>query len=204
VTSLCLLQSYASAAQTAPQSSAGSPLVGDPSLAVPRTPRWVFSLTLFPFQIAMPLPRMGSVYLVELTGEVRATDKIGVAFIAGAGRHTDTDTADGVTFYDLALDAGLEARYYLLGDFSGGLTLGWELYWWDLVEVATTTQDGSSTGAENRGLTTGPLIGYKHVWPVGFTVDAQLGYGRIAYTKGSVFDEPSNTVLIDLKFGWSF
>lgn len=172
-------------------------------MAPPRTPRWIFSLTVFPFQIAMPLPRMGSVYLVELTGEVRAADKVGIAFIAGAGRHSATDTADGFTSYNLALDGGLEARYYVLGGFSGGLTIGWELYLWDLVEVGTS-QGGSSTGAENRGLTTGPLVGYKHVWPVGFTVDAQLGFGRIVYTKGYVFDEPSGTVLLNLKFGWSF
>lgn len=199
-----LLLPCAAAAQATPQSTASSPPVGDPSVALPRTPRWVFSLTVFPFQIAPPLPRMGSVFLVELTGEVRAADKISVAFIAGAGRHTDIDTADGFTFDNLALDAGLEGRYYVLGDFSGGLTVGWELYFWDLLEVSTIVSNGSSTGAENRGLTTGLLVGYKHVWPVGFTVDAQIGEGRIVYTKGYVFDEPSDTVLLNLKVGWSF
>jgi|tagenome__1003787_1003787.scaffolds.fasta_scaffold20849952_1 hypothetical protein len=145
---------------------------------------------------------MGSVFPVELTGEVRAGDKVGIAFIAGAGRHTD-QTPYAFRYDNLALDAGLGARYYVLGDFSGGLSVGYELYFWDLVVVATDT-NGASNGAENRGLTTGPLIGYKHVWPVGFTVDAQLGYGQIVYTSGYVFDEPSESVLLNLKVGWSF
>jgi hypothetical protein len=204
LTSLCLLLSYAAAAQTAPQSTAATPQLSYPLVTLPRTPHWVFSLTVFPFQIVMPLSRMGYVFPVELTGEVRATDKIGIAFIAGAGRRTDTDTTDGFTIVDLGLDAGLEARYYLLGDFSGGLILGWKLYLWDLVEVTTLAQNGSTTGAENRGLTTGPVVGYKHIWPVGFTVNALIGYGHIFYTKGYVFDEPSGTVLLDLKVGWSF
>lgn len=61
---------------------------------------------------------------------------------------------------------------------AGGLTVGCELYFWDLIWT-TTYSDGSTTGAENRGLTTRPLFGYKHVSPVGFTIDAQLGYGHI-------------------------
>jgi hypothetical protein len=194
LTLLCLLLPYAAAAQATPQTTAGSPPVGDPSVPLPRSPRWVFSLTVFPFQIAQPL---ASFYVlpVELTGEVRAADKIGVAFIAGAGRNTKTDTADGLTIDYLGLDAGLEARYYLLGDFSGGLTLGWELYFWDVLAVETVTLDGSNYGAEHRGLTTGPLVGYKHIWPVGFTVDAQLGFppssGRVPRWRWSCRDAPA-------------
>ena len=69
-------------------------------------------------------------------------------------------------------------------DFSGGLSVAGELYRWDAFLVSTSVPDGRMLGEERRGVTTGALVGYKHMWLVGFTVDGQIGYGFIVYTKG--------------------
>src|SRR4051812_31966541 len=137
--SMCLLLPHVAAAQSLPSATA-SPQIGTglaaPLQLPPPKPRWIFSLTVFPFQIAPPLAQM-EVYPVELTGEARVSDKVGVAFIAGAGRGTHNYPADGTVVERVAFDAGLSARYYLLGDFSRGLTLGWELYYFDLLSTAS-------------------------------------------------------------------
>jgi hypothetical protein len=198
-----------SVAQAAPPSPAvATPVgeatpVGDGSIAPRPTARRVFSLTVFPYQVVSPLARMGTVFPVELTGEIRVLDKVGLALIAGAGRHSE-NIPGFAEVVNLGLDVGLDASYYLLGDFGKGLSVGWELYYWDLVITENDNQTGFSSASESRGATTGGFLGFKYVWPIGFTVEGHVGWGHIWITKGNTFDEPTDTPLLSLKVGWSF
>src|SRR3954471_20280725 len=66
-----------------------------------------FALTISPIHLFFPI--------VELTGEIRASDKVGLAAILGAGRYSDT--TNGVKVSASVYEAGAQFRYYLIGDF---------------------------------------------------------------------------------------
>ena len=64
------------------------------------------SVTVSPLHLVVPM--------VELTGEFRLDDKVGLAAIGGVG------SSAGVALWEL----GGQARYYFLGDFADGLLVG--------------------------------------------------------------------------------
>jgi hypothetical protein len=160
-------------------------------------PRRVFALTISPIHLVLPV--------VELTGEARALDKLGVAVVAGAGKVSQDATPTTPALSAAAYEAGLSVRYYLLGDFRHGLQLGAEALY---IHVSDKIE---SISASARGLAIGPFAGYKYTADFGFTFDAQLGVQRVGLT-GEAHDAATSTSQKDSKFipllnanvGWSF
>lgn len=143
---------------------------------------------------------------MELTGEYRVMDKLGLALVVGGGKITTETT----TFFPeetyTVFEAGAQARYYVLGDFDHGMQLGAEaLYLYvdrDEEDVYTASGDG---------LAIGPFIGYKIATNIGFTFDTQLGVQYVTAkadaTDGSstATEEDTDIIpLLNLNVGWSF
>ncbi len=146
--------------------------------------------------------------LVELTGEWRYTDKIGLAAIVGLGRATVEDEGAG---YDLGLfDLGGQAYYCLLGDFDHSLQLGMEAFF---LGLNGADRYNGSISARLQGLSVGPFLGYKLALRSGFTVVVQAGAAVFASTVHADYDESDTEYdergallypLANLNLGWSF
>jgi hypothetical protein len=154
----------------------------------PPPPRRVFSLTISPVHLTFPV--------VELTGEIRAHDKLGLALIGGAGRYTDKSSAITAAVYE----AGAQLRFYPVGDFRHGMQVGAELLYLHVSQ--------SSLALAGQGVAVGPFLGYKVMADAGFTFDAQLGfqYAEVRATEGSNAGNSDRGIiaLLNLNIGWSF
>jgi hypothetical protein len=181
----------------APPPAVASPYGGAPPPPLPAiyvgqtppSPRRSFSLTISPLHLISPI--------LELTGEVRAADKVGVAVVAGAGKVSDT--TNGVKVSASALEAGAQVRYYALGDFGSGMQLG--------AEVLYLHVSDSNLSATGQGVAAGPFVGYKYTADAGFTFDGQLGFeylGVKASSAGSTASTKKFFPLLNLNVGWSF
>jgi hypothetical protein len=153
-------------------------------------PRHVFSLTISPIHLFLPV--------VELTGEARVHDKVGVALIGGVGKYTDPDDS---SLSASVWEAGGQVRAYVIGDFRHGMQIGGELLYLHL--------DSTTLAATGEGLAVGPFLGYKIATDVGFTFDAQVGFEHIsARAKSTTGPEMANgksfIPLLNLNVGWSF
>jgi hypothetical protein len=159
-----------------------------PAPPPPEHPRRVFSLTISPLHLFLPV--------VELTGEARVHDKVGVALIAGAGKYTDPDVSGiSATVYE----AGGQVRVYIVGDFRHGMELGGELLYIHL--------NDDRIAISGEGLAVGPFLGYKIMIDAGFTFDAQLGFEHIsarADGNGATANDRTFIPLLNLNVGWSF
>jgi hypothetical protein len=156
-----------------------------------------FSLTISPIHLVLPV--------VELTGELRVADKLGLGLVAGLGRIQST-TVSGSGLADAAYTAvelGAQVRYYLFGSFEHGLQLGAEALYVYLDRDSTI-----SAAATGEGLAVGPFLGYKIASNLGFTFEAQAGaQAMVAKAKsGSTLTSSSKGVipLLNLNVGWSF
>jgi hypothetical protein len=169
-----------------------APVAGEVTAPARPHPRRIVSMTISPFHLL--------VHMVELTGELRANDKIGVAVIAGFGQLSDTleDTDISTTVYE----AGTQLRYYVVGDFRHGMQLGAELLYLKLTDHRIST--------EGEGVAIGPFAGYKFTTDVGFTVDCQLGVEYIAaraQSNAGVTGRANGSTyipLVNVNIGWSF
>ena len=151
------------------------------------------SVTISPIHLFSPI--------VELTGEWRALNKLGVAVIAGGGKYSET--MNGTKISASVYEAGAQARYYVLGDFRHGMQLG--------VEALYLRLSDANISARGEGLAVGPFVGYKFIADVGFTFDAQVGAEYVgaqatASSGGSTANASGSTFipLINLNVGWSF
>jgi len=154
----------------------------------PEHPRRVFSLTVSPIHLTLPV--------VELTAEARVHDKIGIAVIGGAGKYSDPNVS-GISA--TVFEAGAQIRYYVIGDFRHGMQLGGELLYLHLYD--------DRVAISGEGLAVGPFIGYKIMIDAGFTFDAQVGFERItarADGNGSTANDKTIIPLLNLNVGWSF
>ena len=156
----------------------------------PEHPRHVFSLTISPIHLFLPV--------VELTGEARVHDKIGVALVGGAGKYTDPNNS---SLSASVWEAGGQVRAYVVGDFRHGMQLGGEVLYLHL--------DSTTLAATGEGLAIGPFLGYKIATDVGFTFDAQLGFEHISSrakstTGPEMASGKSFIPLLNLNVGWSF
>lgn len=145
------------------------------------------SITWSPVHLVIPM--------VELAGEYRAADPVGVALILGAGG------ADGVT----VVEFGGQGRWYPVGSFDHGMQLG--------AEVLAVHAFGSDSGVRARatGVTLGPFVGYKVAARFGLTFDTQLGVQFEAIdatatngTSTASAGESKLGPLFNLNLGWSF
>ncbi len=154
----------------------------------PEHPRRVFSLTISPIHLLLPV--------VEVTGEARVHDNVGVALIAGAGRYTDPNVSGiSATVYE----AGAQVRVYVIGDFRHGMQVGGELLYLHL--------NDDRVAISGEGLAVGPFLGYKIMIDAGFTFDAQLGFEHIsarAEGNGATANDRTFIPLLNLNVGWSF
>jgi hypothetical protein len=154
----------------------------------PPHPRRLFSLTISPFHLFLPV--------VELTGEARVHDKVGVAVIAGAGKYSDPNVSGvSATVYE----AGAQARIYVIGDFRHGMQVGGELLYMHLSD--------NRIAATGQGLAIGPFLGYKFMIDAGFTIETQLGFEYItARASSGTATASGKTVipLLNVNVGWSF
>jgi hypothetical protein len=177
--------------------SAGVSRADTTEVAAQQHPRRVFSLTISPVHLTAPI--------VELTGEARVLDKLGIAAVAGAGKLSSKETATAPKRSASAYEVGLQGRYYLLGDFRHGLQLGAEAMY---LHVADDDPTFSATG---KGLAIGPFVGYKYTADVGFTFDTQLGFQHISAAaeashgvRQETAEDSGNIVLLNINVGWSF
>jgi hypothetical protein len=161
-------------------------------------PRRTVSITISPIHLTLPV--------LELTGEFRVLDKLGLAVVVGGGKVTP----DGL----LGLppppaipvwEAGVQARYYVLGDFRHGMQVGGELMY-----LHASAEQGTAS-AVAHGVSVGPFLGYKVMADIGFTFDCQLGYQFMGVgasgTDGQTSSSQSSSdsgVLLNLNVGWSF
>jgi hypothetical protein len=157
-------------------------------------PRRVFALTFSPLHLTLPA--------LEVTGEARLHDKVGVALIAGGGKVDGGATINGTKTSVTMVEIGAQGRYYVVGDFRHGVQLGAE----GIYIHGSAARD--SVSAVASGLTIGPFVGYKFTADVGFTFDGQIGYQRIGIggsaSDGTTSSTAKNHVLLNLNVGWSF
>lgn len=140
--------------------------------------------------------------IVEVTGEWRLSDRIGLAAIAGAGR-ADVETSagddDSIAVYEL----GGQFIGYALGDFDHGLQVGGEAVFLH----ATTDGETETLTGSAQGLAVGPFVGYKLATDVGFSFNVQVGAQYVA-ARGE--DEDGDSYgsavipLLNANLGWSF
>jgi hypothetical protein len=140
------------------------------------------SLTFSPIHLLSPI--------LQLTGELRLADKIGVAVILGAGAVTEDDKYYGVW------EVGGQFRYYLFGTFIHGMTIGAEVGYMDDRGKLDSPMDSYV------GLRAGAFVGYKLATNIGFTLDAQLGDQYVYITRKA--SDSCWQPIMNLKVGWSF
>lgn len=151
-------------------------------------PRRVFSLTLSPIHLLIGP-------IVELTGEARVHDKVGLAVIGAAGKYSDNVSGISAAVYE----AGAQVRVYAIGDFRHGMQVGAELLYLHLTDT--------SIAATGEGVAVGPFIGYKIMVDAGFTFDAQVGFEHVsarAQTSTNTASDKDFIPLLNLNIGWSF
>jgi hypothetical protein len=161
-------------------------------------PRRVLCLTISPIHLFLPV--------VELTAEGRVHDKVGIAVLGGAGNVSEDASNTAPAISATVIEAGLQGRYYLLGDFRHGLQLGAEALYLHLRENNIAT-----VSAFAEGIAVGPFLGYKYTADIGFTFDSQLGFQRVglageASGNGQTVNRRDSDyiVLLNLNVGWSF
>lgn len=134
------------------------------------------SLTVSPIHLTIPV--------LELTGEARVHDRVGVAAVAGAGATT------GVTVWEL----GAQGRYYPVGDFDHGMQLGAEVL----------GVGGGDDGDTAVGAALGPFLGYKIAARFGLTFEGQLGVQYATVRANGGDSDAGVAPLLNLNLGWSF
>ena len=155
------------------------------------------SLTASPIHLLLPV--------LEVTGEIRAKDWLGVALIGGYGTIPveTTYNSDTVNAYEL----GGQLSLYPLEPFES-LLFGFEVLW---VKVDTDDYDNSSISASAAGVMMGPMVGYKYIADGGFTLFVQGGAEYItaraeaSNDAGNATAEESDIIpLLNFNLGWSF
>jgi hypothetical protein len=144
--------------------------------------------------------------MVEVTGEVRLTERVSVALIGGLGRMQGVYAGCPTLLCTVTVrvyEVGAQGRWYL-GNFDRGLHLGVEASYLK-VDATDATIDVKATV---EGLTVGPFVGWKWVGSAGFTFDLQGGLQLLvlpASSSGtSSKKETSALPLLNANLGWSF
>lgn len=150
------------------------------------------SFTISPLHLVGPI--------VEVTGEFRMEDKVGVAGILGIG------SIDGISVFEV----GGQLNYYVVGDFNHGMQLGGELMYVSLSDDVRTSNTSVSVAASGLGFS--PYIGYKVAANFGLTFNAQVG-ATMLIARGTAVDNNSGNrasasgtgsgLMLNLNIGWS-
>ena len=158
------------------------------------------TITISPLHLLLPV--------LEVTGEFKLSEKMSAAAIAGIGTTTvEVSSISGTNQESYqTIELGAQYRYYLTGNFNGGIQLGFELLY-----VTVDRDEDDDVSATGEGFAMGPFIGYKYVSSSGFTFDSQLGIqnvvGGAEASSGSASAETEDSAivpLLNLNIGWSF
>lgn len=164
----------------------------------------VFSLTFSPLHLFFPA--------IELQGEYRVIDGLGVSLIAAYGWPTEEVTdvnGDDIDVRFDVVEVGTQVMWYPLREF-WSLELGIEAVY---IHASTNEPVGEyDATAFGGGFAIGPLVGYKFIVGPGFTAFAQLGASYYAIsaeasddTGASETEEESDIIPnLNLNVGWSF
>jgi hypothetical protein len=164
----------------------------------------VFSLTFSPVHLLLPA--------VEVQGEYKVIDGLGVSLIGGYGWPTEATLDENLEPLDVrfdVLEVGTQVMWYPLHKFRS-LQLGVEVMY---IHVSTTEPVGTyDATAFGGGFAVGPLVGYKFIVGPGFTGFVQLGFSYVALqaeandTTGATETEEASGVIVNLNLnlGWSF
>jgi hypothetical protein len=151
------------------------------------------AITMSPVHLFIPM--------IELTTEIRAASRVGIAVIAGAARFHERTTNTPVALFE----GGASVRYYALGSFRTGLQLGFEALY---VHAKT---DSTTYDANVVGLGLAPFAGYKWTHGSGFTFEGQLGAtymaarARASSGTSMAMEEKSKVgPMLNLNVGYSF
>ncbi|MEJ7601253.1 MAG: hypothetical protein WKG01_25335 [Kofleriaceae bacterium] len=147
------------------------------------------SITVSPVHLVIPVG--------ELTAELRAHDKLGIAAVVGIGSVSVDRFEDRVAVYE----AGISARYYLTGSFRTGIQLGAEA----LYLHAATKDDSMAVRAQGLGLS--PFAGYKWTGRSGLTLEGQLGVTYVAVRADSetaAAEDSRVGPMVNLNIGYGF
>lgn len=175
--------------------------------AQPADPERSLSLTLSPLHLLPVEQELDSFrkirfLILEVTGELPLSSKVGVAGILGIGRATITSSVDDATL--LIGELGGQVNYYALGGFArrNSLQLGAEV----MLVMVRGEEDGVTGVAE--GVAVGPYLGYKFVGRGGFTFVGQIGYQvwavKAESSDGGMSEQSDGGPLVNLNVGWSF
>lgn len=164
-----------------------------------------FTLTLSPLRLILPPVS------VRATLEAHLYDGLSLMVFGGAGKtnaassSTISTTGPTVSVGDAGdkvstWEIGGALRWYFAHRFEGAFA-GVD------VTYVHATANPVSAGFLVRGLTVGPVVGYKLITSIGFTVDTRVGLGVVAKDDRDV--DPSSprsnfVPLADVGIGWSF
>ncbi len=148
--------------------------------------------------------------IFELQIEGRVVPHFGVALIGGIGSISSEVAAPGgvVKQKFSALELGGQLIGYPLQAFDS-LQLGAELLY---IHVGTETFQGQEVKANAGGVAIGPLVGYKLLTKVGFTLFVQGGFEYVAIKADASNDSGDSATakqstfipLLNFNLGWSF
>lgn len=148
----------------------------------------VVSVTLSPLHLVLPV--------AELTAEIRAADRVGVAAVAGLGFGRFGGVWEG----------GGSGRFYPVGDFDRGVQVGAEVLAVRVVAEVADYTTGEATYIHATGFSAGGFVGGKYTLGVPLTFDGQIGAQALT-TRVDVAGETWRTtpgLLLNLNVGWSF
>jgi hypothetical protein len=154
---------------------AALPLRAQQDAADPR-----FSLTISPLHLLSPQ--------LQGTGEARLASKVGASLTLGGGNISEEEETYGIW------EAAAQLRYYVWGNFSQGLMMGADV---GHVRVEGQLESAMETLVGNRA---GGFLGFKKIFPRGFTAEVQLGPVHV----WGEDDTQEWQTLHTLRVGWSF
>ncbi len=145
--------------------------------------------------------------VVEVTGEYRLADKLGLMLELGGGQRSVTSGNAEATGTEY--EVGAQVHYYLLGSFTRGLEIGAEVL--DEYVKFHEPLPAGIVGVAAGGITAGAFVGYKVAMRVGFTFEAQLG-ARYLVADPPVTGVGTPTLdtsdkllpLLHINIGWTF
>jgi hypothetical protein len=166
----------------------------------PEPVRYV-SVSLSPLHLLSPI--------FELHVEAMLTPHLGVAVLGGIGSigvESPDPAINGEKF--TAYELGAQIVGYPLKEFSS-LQLGAELLW---LKVATENFADTDISGTASGVAVGPLVGYKFIADIGFTLFVQGGVEYVV-ASAEASDTQGNSAtaedsawipLLNFNLGWSF
>jgi len=132
------------------------------------------SATIDPFRLTRPM--------LELQAEVALFQRAGISVIGGVGRIRGLPAGE----------IGGQLRAYPLGTFSGGMLVAAEVLWLDVEGDPALSWTGGS-------LSVGGVVGGKHVYENGFTIEGQIGVASL-FAEG---ERDLRVIIQNVGFGWS-